>query len=261
VVETDTGRVLGTVDAASSHATVHTGAVYIHFGDSYLVDTFDPADGVAQVTRADPDYSTSARDITSIDIRSTQRTAHWGEGRLSFGTVEVTSQTVAYQRRLLMTGEIIGEVPLDLPERHLQTRAVWWTMNDGLLVDTGVATADLAGAAHAAEHASIGLLPLFATCDRWDIGGVSTVHHHDTGTLTVFVYDGHPGGAGFAERGFESAAEWLAATREAIRSCACEEGCPSCVQSPKCGNGNQPLHKHGAVALLSVLLSQRSETV
>jgi DEAD/DEAH box helicase domain-containing protein len=256
VVETDTGRVLGTVDAASSHTTVHTGAVYVHFGDSYLVDTFDPVDGVAQVTRADPDYSTSARDITSIDIRSTRRTVDWGQGRVSFGTVEVTSRTVAYQRRLLMTGEILGEEPLDLPERHLETRAVWWTMSRDQLVDSGVPTLDLPGAAHAAEHASIGLLPLFATCDRWDIGGVSTVHHRDTGTLTVFVYDGHPGGAGFAERGFESAAEWLRATRDAISSCACEAGCPSCVQSPKCGNGNHPLHKQAAVTLLTVLLSQ-----
>jgi DEAD/DEAH box helicase domain-containing protein len=261
VVETGTGRVLGTVDATSSHATVHTGAVYIHFGDSYLVDTFDPTDGVARVTRADPEYSTSARDITSIDIRSTHRTARWGHGRVSFGAVEVTSRTVGFQRRLLMTGEFLGEEPLDLPERHLETRAVWWTMSPEQLDDSGVATAHLAGAAHAAEHASIGLLPLFATCDRWDIGGVSTVHHHDTGTLTVFVYDGHPGGAGFAERGFESAAEWLRSTRDAIRGCACEAGCPSCVQSPKCGNGNHPLHKDAAVTLLTALLSRRSATV
>ena len=152
---------------------------------------------------------------------------------------------------------MLGEERLDLPERILETKAVWWTLPAATLEDAGLAELDLPGAAHAAEHAAIGLLPLFATCDRWDIGGVSTALHPDTGQLTVFVYDGHPGGAGFAERGFHAAAEWLSATREAIASCRCDDGCPSCVQSPKCGNGNHPLDKRQAVALLDVLLAGR----
>jgi DEAD/DEAH box helicase domain-containing protein len=131
---------------------------------------------------------------------------------------------------------------------------VWWTLTPEQLATSGVPDKALPGAAHAAEHAAIGLLPLFATCDRWDIGGVSTAWHADTGMMTVFVYDGHPGGAGFAERGYATARAWLTATREAITSCACETGCPSCVQSPKCGNGNLPLDKSGAVMLLDVLL-------
>jgi DEAD/DEAH box helicase domain-containing protein len=150
--------------------------------------------------------------------------------------------------RRLPSGEVLGEKPLDLPPRTLRTRAVWWTLPE---VPRDL---DVAGAAHAAEHASIGLLPLFATCDRWDIGGVSTPLHPDTGLLTVFVYDGHEGGAGFAERGYSGAATWLRATREAIRSCECETGCPSCIQSPKCGNGNEPLDKSGALDLLAELL-------
>jgi len=131
---------------------------------------------------------------------------------------------------------------------------MWWTVSDAQAGRLTAAGADLPGAAHAAEHASIGLLPLFATCDRWDIGGVSTDLHPATGRLTVFVYDGHEGGAGFAERGYEAAAAWLTATRQAIESCECEAGCPSCIQSPKCGNGNMPLSKTGALALLGTLL-------
>ena len=149
---------------------------------------------------------------------------------------------------------MIGEEPLDLPERLLADHGRVVDPSRARARRVGLAAADLPGSAHAAEHASIGLLPLFATCDRWDIGGVSTALHADTGRLTVFVYDGHPGGAGFSERGFHAAASWLRATREAIASCACAEGCPSCVQSPKCGNQNNPLDKPGAIALLDLLL-------
>ena len=154
-----------------------------------------------------------------------------------------------------LRAEVLAEEPLDLPERALATTAVWWTVPPALLEEAGLAAADLPGSAHAAEHCSIGLLPLFATCDRWDIGGVSTALHADTGACTVFVYDGHPGGAGFAERGYERAAAWLRATRDAIAACECPTGCPSCVQSPKCGNGNEPLDKAGAVRLLDVVLA------
>ncbi|HZD98727.1 MAG TPA: Zn-binding domain-containing protein, partial [Micromonosporaceae bacterium] len=150
--------------------------------------------------------------------------------------------------------EIIDTRPLDLPSRQLRTTAVWWTISPGALATAGVDPADVPGALHAAEHAAIGLLPLVATCDRWDIGGLSTALHADTEAPTVFVYDGHPGGAGFAERAYHVATEWLHATREAIASCACEHGCPSCVQSPKCGNGNEPLSKDGAVRVLDAVL-------
>ncbi|MEU5877257.1 DEAD/DEAH box helicase [Spirillospora sp. NPDC047279] len=254
VVESATGRLLGTVDEASAHTTVHEGAVYIHQGDSFIVQTLDLDDSVALVEAADPDYSTTARDVTDITIVEPLRTTAWGDATLRFGTVDVTRQVVAYQMRRLQTGEMLGEKPLDLPPRTLRTRAVWWTLSADQVDALG--DLDLAGAAHAAEHASIGLLPLFATCDRSDIGGVSTAIHPDTGLLTVFVYDGHEGGAGFAERGYTDAAEWLGATREAIESCECESGCPSCIQSPKCGNGNDPLDKTGALILLAELLKQ-----
>jgi DEAD/DEAH box helicase domain-containing protein len=252
VVEASTGRLLGTVDEPAAHTTVHEGAVYLHQGESYLVQTLDLDDSVALVEAAEPDYSTTARQITDIRIIERLRSSSWGEATLCFGTVEVTRQVVAYQMRRLQSGEMLGEKPLDLPPRTLRTRAVWWTLSSSQRV--GLGDLDLAGAAHAAEHASIGLLPLFATCDRWDIGGVSTASHPDTGLLTVFVYDGHEGGAGFAERGYTDAAEWLHATRDAILACECETGCPSCIQSPKCGNGNEPLDKAGALLLLGELL-------
>ena len=254
LVEAGTGRLVGTVDAASAHATVHGGAVYLHQGETYLVRSLDLEDAIAVVGRDDPGYTTTARDITDIAVRGERESVEWGPARVSLGEVTVTHQVVSYTKRRPFTGELVGEEPLDLPPRHLDTTAVWWTLPPALLEECGAAAADLPGAAHAAEHASIGLLPLFATCDRWDIGGVSTARHPDTGRLTVFVHDGHPGGAGFAERGFRAAHAWLTATREAIGACRCRDGCPSCVQSPKCGNGNHPLDKAGAVVLLDLLL-------
>ncbi|MET9697111.1 DEAD/DEAH box helicase [Streptomyces sp. NPDC006529] len=255
IVEAATGRLLGTVDEAAAHTTVHDGAVHLHQGRSYLVKHLDLEDSVALVEEASPPFSTTARDITSISVLDTDTEIPWGAARLCFGSVEVTNQVVSYLRRKLITGEVLGEAKLDLPPRTLRTRAVWWTVTEDQLDQARINPEILGGALHAAEHASIGLLPLFATCDRWDIGGVSVPLHPDTLLPTVFVYDGHPGGAGFAERAFHTARAWLTATRDAIAACECEAGCPSCIQSPKCGNGNDPLHKRGAIRLLTHLLS------
>ncbi|MEV1245048.1 DEAD/DEAH box helicase [Nonomuraea sp. NPDC049750] len=254
VVESATGRLLGSVDEPSAHTTVHTGAVYLHQGETYLVELLDLEAGVALVGGAEPDYTTFARDVTEISVLASLRSHDLGPGSLHFGEVEVTRQVVSYLKRRLQSGEMLGDEPLDLPPRTLRTRAVWWTLPASEVAALAEEGFDLGGAAHAAEHAAIGLLPLFATCDRWDIGGVSTELHADTGLLTVFVYDGHEGGAGFAERGYARATDWLTATREAIASCECERGCPSCIQSPKCGNGNEPLDKRGAIHLLDTLL-------
>jgi len=256
VVEAATGRLLGTVDASAAHTAVHEGAVHLHQGRSYLVRQLDLEDSVALVEEASPPYSTTARDTTAISILETTTEIPWGDARLCFGSVEVTNQVVSFLRRKLITGEVLGESKLDLPPRTLRTRAVWWTVTEDQLEDARVHPQALGGALHAAEHASIGMLPLFATCDRWDIGGVSVPLHPDTLLPTVFVYDGHPGGAGFAERAFHTAARWLTATREAIAACECEAGCPSCIQSPKCGNGNDPLDKRAAIRLLTTLLAK-----
>jgi DEAD/DEAH box helicase domain-containing protein len=257
LVDGATGRVVGTVDGGRAPATAHTGAVYVHRGETWLVEELDLDEHVAVLRQADVDYTTTAREITDITIAGEREHQAWGRCRLSVGTVDVSSQVVSYLRRRSTTGEVIDETLLDLPERTLRTSAVWWTVPDDVLAEAGLDKDDLPGAAHAAEHCSIGLLPLFATCDRWDIGGVSTARHPDTGLLTVFVHDGHPGGAGFAEHGYRTAPAWLAATRDAIAACECVTGCPSCIQSPKCGNGNEPLDKHGAIRLLARILQER----
>jgi DEAD/DEAH box helicase domain-containing protein len=256
LVEHDTGRVIGTVDAGRAHATAHEGAVYLHRGETWLVTSLDLEEHVAVLAAADVDYGTTARDTTDIAIVELAAEETWGRCRLGLGQVDVTSRVTSYLKRSSRTGEVLGEVLLDLPERTLRTTAVWWTVPDAVLAEAGFEGDELPGAAHAAEHCSIGLLPLFATCDRWDIGGVSTARHPDTGRLTVFVHDGHPGGAGFAERGFGTARAWLTATRDAIAACECSAGCPSCIQSPKCGNGNEPLDKSGALRLLECLLQE-----
>ena len=255
VVESSTGRLLGTVDAGSSHVMLHTGAVYLHQGVAYVVDDLDLDDAVALVHQEEPDWSTHARDVTDLAVVSVRSFVNAGPVGLFLGEVDVTNQVVSYQRRRIGSGEVIDTRPLDLPPRELRTVAVWFTVSPRALEAAGVEPPDFPSALHAAEHAAIGLLPLIATCDRWDIGGLSTANHADTEAPTVFVYDGHPGGAGFAERAYAVAAEWLGATRDAIAACVCETGCPSCVQSPKCGNGNNPLNKHDAVQVLSLVLA------
>ncbi|MFC4063818.1 DEAD/DEAH box helicase [Actinoplanes subglobosus] len=255
VVEAATGRLLGTVDHGSSHAMLHPGAVYLHQGVTFVVDDLDLEDAIALVHQEEPDWTTHARDVTNLSVAHVRSYVDAGPVGLFLGDVDVTNQVVSYQRRRLRTGEVIDTRPLDLPVRELRTVAVWFTVSPEALTRAGIEPGEFPGALHAAEHAGIGLLPLIATCDRWDIGGLSTANHADTEAPTVFVYDGHPGGAGFAERAYGAAAEWLRATREAIASCGCEAGCPSCVQSPKCGNGNNPLNKEDAVKVLDVVLA------
>ena len=250
IVEDGTGRLLGTIDAAASHRHAHPGAVYVHQGATHVVRGLDLAESVAIVVREDVDFTTFARDVSDIRIIDVEQTWKRVGVQMHVGAVDVSSQTVGFERRGL-DGTLLGVVDLDLPERVLRTRAVWWTFAEGCLPEQ--AYQDLPGAVHAAEHAAIGLLPLFASCDRWDIGGVSTEFHPDTGATTIFIYDGVPGGAGFTERGANVVQEWIGATLQAVRSCRCADGCPACIQSPKCGNGNEPLSKPGAVAVLSAI--------
>lgn len=254
ILEAGTGRILGSTAAGQAPASIHPGAVYLHQGESYLVDSLDLEDGVAFVHAENPGYTTFARETVGIHVTADGRRRDHGGVTSGFVPVSVTHQVIGYLRRRL-SGEVIDFVELEMPEFTLETTAAMYTIEPEVLADNGIGPARVAGSLHAAEHAAIGLLPLVASCDRGDIGGVSTANG-ERGLPTVFVYDGHPGGAGFAERGYQQLGTWLSATAAAIRACECDRGCPSCVQSPKCGSGNDPLDKEGALSVLDCVLAR-----
>jgi DEAD/DEAH box helicase domain-containing protein len=232
--------------------------VYLHQGETYRVDDLILEDHVALVHLESVEEYTQAKTDIDLVVLDSEREGRLGPNGLNHGLVEVTEQVIGYQRRKLPGGDVIETHDLDLPPQRLVTRAVWYTMADasvrralhGLDDDEDV----MLGALHAAEHAGIGILPVFAMCDRWDIGGLSTNFHPDTGDPTIFIYDGHPMGAGISDHAFDVARDHLKATRDHVHNCPCAAGCPSCVQSPKCGNWNEPLHKTGAVRVLDLLL-------
>ncbi|MGE2717585.1 DEAD/DEAH box helicase [Mycolicibacterium litorale] len=258
ILEADTGRMLGSANAGQAASSVHPGAVYLHQGESYVVDSLSFEDGVAFVHAEDPGYTTFAREVTDIAVTGPGERESFGAVTVGLVPVSVSNTVVGYLRRQL-TGEVIDFVELDMPTRTLDTMAAMCTITPEALLDNGIDPLRFPGSLHAAEHAAIGLLPLVASCDRGDIGGVSTAVGPEDGLPTIFVYDGHPGGAGFADRGFRQIRTWWSATADAIEACECPAGCPSCVQSPKCGNGNDPLDKAGAVQVLRLVLRALAE--
>ncbi|GAA2517575.1 DEAD/DEAH box helicase [Rarobacter incanus] len=257
ILDGESGVVIGTQDATGADSALHAGAIYTHQGATFEVTAYDPQDLLAVVSRADVHFHTWSRSVTSTEIIAARMQTAWGNGavRWGFGDVAVSSQVVEFERKNNADNVSLGRFGLTLPVRRLETCAVWWSVSGDVLEQVGLARAEIPGALHAAEHAAIGLLPLFATCDRSDIGGLSTAWHEQTDRATVFVHDGAPGGAGFAERGYRVAQTWLERTLAVIDSCPCRAGCPACVQSPKCGNGNHPLDKASAVRFLRAVLS------
>jgi DEAD/DEAH box helicase domain-containing protein len=253
----DDARLIGTVDESRAFQQVHPGAIYLHQGQAWRVVELDLEDHVAYVEQTTGDEMTHTRSETDIRILEVDRVDKLHRTRLCVGSVEVFEQVVGYQRKDARTGEVLGTVDLDLPPSRLITRAFWYEIEPSTLARAGIAPGAWPGTLHAAEHAAIGMLPLFTICDRWDVGGVSTALQADTGVPTIVVYDGYPGGAGIAELGFECGWLLLERTLESVGGCPCASGCPSCVQSPKCGNLNEPLDKLGAIALLAEILSAR----
>ena len=249
VIDATTGSLLGVVERERAYSTVHQGAVYLHMGEPWLVRELDLLARHAVVEPFSGDWYTQAKKETSTDIDEPLRVERRLGLSLTFGRVSVTEQVVAYQRKGIRDQATIDTVQLDLPATTFETEAVWYIPSARHLEGLE-ATPTLLSSLHAAEHSMIAILPLWAMCDRWDIGGLSTNIHQDTGEPTVFIYDGHPGGVGIAERGFEQFEGWVADTVRMLEGCPCERGCPSCVQSPKCGNLNEWLDKGGALTLL-----------
>jgi len=254
VVDIDSGEVLGTVEAARAFSTAHEGAVYLHLGRSYVVRGLDLEGRAAFVEAFSGDYYTQPKRESSTDIaRLLGRRMSLGV-TLSFGAVAVTEQVIGYQRKRLVDHEVLDFNALDLPETTFATQALWYELPDELASDIPLDA--LLGSLHAAEHSQIAVLPLLAMCDRWDIGGLSTNLHPQTGTATIFIYDGHPGGVGISRRGFEVFERLVGDAHRLIAECPCRSGCPSCVQSPKCGNLNEPLSKRGARELMAQMLDR-----
>ena len=256
IVTAEGQRPVGDVDRARAPEQVHTGASYLHQGQHWRVVDLDLAAGVASVEPDDGSTYTIPRRDTQIRLLDVDADRAVGRAHLHLGTAEVHSTVVGYQRKDALTGAVVHTEPLDLPPATLVTRAIWYVVEPALVEAAGLDRGRLPGALHAIEHAAIGMLPLFAICDRWDVGGVSTARQVDTDRPTIVIYDAMPGGAGVAELGYEAADRHLAATLESVLACPCADGCPSCIQSPKCGNGNDHLDKAAALDLLQVVLAQ-----
>ena len=254
LVERDSGVVLETMDEPSVFFQLHPGAVYLHQGTSYLVAELDMESLTAYAVESEVPYYTETRDFTDTRILRALKQKKAGRTGIYWGEVEVSTTVVGFKRKAHFTEEVLGEEYIKLPSHVFNTVALWFDIPEEILRSIISGRLDLAGGLHACEHAAIGVLPLFAMCDRNDIGGLSTPLHPDTGRPQIFIHDGHPGGVGISEHGYERIEELWSATLEAISTCPCDSGCPSCVQSPKCGNNNQPLDKRVAEIILKGVL-------
>ncbi len=255
IVESTGGEVIGTVESARAHSAVHPGAVYLHMGAAYEVEDLDLRGHRALVRPFDGDWYTQPKKESETWIEQVRESRSCCGVELSFGIVSVTEQVVAYQKKRVADHSVIDLLALDMPEQDFVTQALWYELPDSLLRDDFALEA-LQGSLHAAEHGQIAVLPLIAMCDRWDIGGLSTALHQQTGRSTIFIYDGHPGGVGITRVGYERFEALVDDALRLISECPCRAGCPSCVQSPKCGNLNEPLNKRGATELLSRMASR-----
>jgi len=256
LVEAGSGRLLETIEEANAFFQIHPGAIYLHQGDSYLVTALDLTGHTASAVLTEAQYYTQTKDITEISIIKPKLRKTVGGLGVYLGDVEVTTTVLGFKKKRVFTEEVLGEEPLELPPHTFPTVAVWFDIPSQVEEMLGKQGLDFAGGLHAVEHAAIALLPLFALCDRNDIGGVSTPLHQDTGKSQIFIHDAYPGGIGISEKGFDIITELWEATLKTIIECPCQDGCPGCIQSPKCGNNNEPLDKKAAQVILEELLGK-----
>lgn len=256
------GRTIGVSDLGAALRDLHPGAVYLHQGETYLVAALDLERGIARLLPHIEDYYTQPRSETDIEVLrvvargrgalpASGSEVDWLPPGVALGDVRVTHTVTSYVRKRYFSEAVIEERPLDLPETSYVTQAVWF---DAEGLKGAPPAADMPSALHALEHTLIQLLPAFVLCERADVGGVSYPLYPATGGPLVFVYDGYPGGVGYAWAGGHAFADWLTAARDLLRACDCKGGCPRCVLSPKCGNGNQYLDKDAARVLADALL-------
>ena len=255
VMDTESGELIGTVEAARAFTTVHEGAIYLHMGRQHEVVDLDLEGRVAAVRPFRGDWYTQPKKETDLGIEKLLDRRDWLGVPLSMGVVHVAETVLAYQKKRMSDHSVVDIVGLDLPQTTFSTQALWYELDEALL-GRDFPLEKLLGALHAAEHSQIAVLPLLAMCDRWDIGGLSTNLHPQTGKPTIFIYEGHPGGVGITRRGYLAFDALVESAHRLVSECPCETGCPSCVQSPKCGNLNEPLHKAGAIEVMSRMLAR-----
>src|SRR6185436_9848128 len=250
----DDGRMIGTIDGVRVLHECHPGAIYLHAGRQFRIEELDREERKVQAVVVDVDYFTSPLTEKETEVLEVLKERTDGPLHAGLGRVKVTERVVGYERKRIYGQETIDQHPLDLPPVHFETVGLWWVAPRGVEETLRRRGEHYMGSLHASEHAAISLFPLLALCDRGDIGGISYSFHPQIGCGAVFIYDGYPGGVGIAARGFEDLPDLLRRVETLIESCDCESGCPSCIQSPKCGNGNRPLHKAGAARSLRLLL-------
>ncbi|PWI46938.1 DEAD/DEAH box helicase [Candidatus Heimdallarchaeota archaeon B3_Heim] len=243
-------KLLETMTTAQAYREAHEGAILIHQGEKYLIETIDWENKKAYASPHRVDYYTEAISISDVEIIAQENEKDIGY-LLTFGEVKVTEFYHSYRKKTY--DEVLEIVPFDLPPLEFNTKAVWINLPSSIVTKVKAEKKDFSGGIHALEHATIALSPLFALCDRWDIGGTSYPNFPDDGTAKIFIYDGFPGGIGIAEQLFEKWEVLLSNVLQLIQECPCSEGCPSCIQSPKCGNDNFPLSKEVAIDLLKEL--------